>query len=201
MMKFLRFALAPVLALSLAVPAFADALPLGTLSSYLNSLTSAQSKFTQVNSDGSITTGTVYIRRPNRVRFEYDNDNTLVLASAGQVAIFDPKSNMGRPEQYPLSKTPLNLILASNVNLGRSGMVTQHSSDGAKTTVTAQDPAHPEYGTIQMVFTGGPTELRQWVVTDSSGEKTTVILNGLQNGKALSPSVFSIQNEISRRGG
>ncbi|TQS70495.1 outer membrane lipoprotein carrier protein LolA [Rhodobacteraceae bacterium] len=200
-MKFLRFALAPVLALSLAVPAFADALPLGTLSSYLNSLTSAQSKFTQVNSDGSITTGTVYIRRPNRVRFEYDNDNTLVLASAGQVAIFDPKSNMGRPEQYPLSKTPLNLILASNVNLGRSGMVTQHSSDGAKTTVTAQDPAHPEYGTIQMVFTGGPTELRQWVVTDSSGEKTTVILNGLQNGKALSPSVFSIQNEISRRGG
>lgn len=201
MMKFLRFALAPVLALSLAVPAFADALPLGTLSSYLNSLTSAQSKFTQVNSDGSITTGTVYIRRPNRVRFEYDNDDTLVLASAGQVAIFDPKSNMGRPEQYPLSRTPLNLILASNVNLGRSGMVTQHSSDGAKTTVTAQDPAHPEYGTIQMVFTGGPTELRQWVVTDSSGEKTTVILNGLQNGKALSPSVFSIQNEISRRGG
>ncbi|MER5171959.1 outer membrane lipoprotein carrier protein LolA [Thioclava sp. GXIMD2076] len=200
-MNILRFALAPVLALSLAVPAFADAIPLGTLSSYLNSLQSASSKFTQVNSDGSISTGTIYIRRPNRVRFEYDNDNTLVLASAGQVAIFDPKSNMGRPEQYPLSKTPLSLILAADVNLAKSGMVTSHTSDGTKTTVTAHDPQHPEYGNIQMVFTDGPTQLRQWVITDNAGAKTTVILNGLQNGKALAPSVFSINQEISRRGG
>ncbi|WP_339108435.1 outer membrane lipoprotein carrier protein LolA [Thioclava sp. GXIMD4216] len=200
-MNILRFALAPVLALSLAVPAFADAISLGTLSSYLNSLQSASSKFTQVNSDGSISTGTIYIRRPNRVRFEYDKDKTLVLASAGQVAIFDPKSNMGRPEQYPLSKTPLSLILADNVNLAKSGMVTQHTSDGTKTTVTAQDPQHPEYGNIQMVFTGNPTQLRQWVITDNAGAKTTVILNGLQNGKAFAPSLFSIDQEVSRRGG
>lgn len=194
----LRFALAPVLALTLAVPAFADKIPLATLSAYLNGLTTAQAKFTQVNSDGSLSTGTIYIRRPGRVRFEYNTDKTLVLASGGTVAVFDPKSNQP-PQQYPLSRTPLNLILAANVDLGRSNMVVGHSSDDKTTTVVAQDPDHPDYGSISLVFTANPTELRQWTVTDDSGSKTVVILQNLQTGVDLPASLFSIDTETQKR--
>lgn len=194
----LRFALAPVLALTLAVPAFADKIPLATLSAYLNGLTTAQAKFTQVNSDGSLSTGTIYIRRPGRVRFEYNTDKTLVLASGGTVAVFDPKSNQP-PQQYPLSRTPLNLILAANVDLGRSNMVVGHTSDDKATTVVAQDPDHPDYGSISLVFTANPTELRQWTVTDDSGSKTVVILQNLQTGVDLPASLFSIDTETQKR--
>lgn len=197
-MNILRFALAPVLALTLAVPAFADKIPLATLSAYLNGLTTAQAKFTQVNSDGSLSTGTIYIRRPGRVRFEYNTDKTLVLASGGTVAVFDPKSNQP-PQQYPLSRTPLNLILAANVDLGRSNMVVGHTSDDKTTTVVAQDPDHPDYGSISLVFTANPTELRQWTVTDDSGSKTVVILQNLQTGVDLPASLFSIDTETQKR--
>lgn len=197
-MKLIRLALAPVLALILALPAAAAEIPLAELSRYLNSLTTATADFTQVNADGSISTGKIYIKRPGRVRFEYTSDDTLVIAGGSQVAIFDPKSN-GGPEQYPLAKTPLNLILAANVDLGQAKMVRAHRTDGAKTVVTAQDPAHPEYGSIDLVFTAGPTELRQWVITDESGAKTTVILGDLTKGGALGSSLFSIPSEIARR--
>ncbi|HCI99679.1 MAG TPA: cell envelope biogenesis protein LolA, partial [Sulfitobacter sp.] len=53
-------------------------------------------------------------------------------------------------ETYPLSKTPLSIILAANVNLGQAKMVTGHNYDGTATTVRAQDPAHPEYGNIEL---------------------------------------------------
>ena len=197
-MKLIRHALAPVLALILALPAAAAEIPLAELSRYLNSLTTATADFTQVNADGSISTGKIYIKRPGRVRFEYTSDDTLVIAGGSQVAIFDPKSN-GGPEQYPLAKTPLTLILAANVDLGQAKMVRAHRADGAKTVVTAQDPAHPEYGSIDLVFTAGPTELRQWVITDESGAKTTVILGDLTKGGALGSSLFSIPSEIARR--
>lgn len=188
-----RLALAPVLTLALALPAWAEKLPLGDISSYLNGLKTAQAKFTQVNNDGSISTGTLYIKRPGRVRFEYDPpEQSLVMAGGNTVAIFDPKSN-GGPATYPLERTPLSIILAANVNLGRAKMVTGHASDGKTTTVTAQDPAHPEYGNIQMVFTDSPTELRQWVITDDSGEKTTVILGDLRSGVNISDSQFNIE--------
>lgn len=198
-MKNIALALsALILSLGLAGQAMAEKIPLNEISRYLNSLKTATADFTQVNADGTISTGKLYIHRPNRVRFEYNNDKTLVLASAGQVAVFDGKSN-GGPQQYPLSKTPLSLILADNIDLNRARMVTGYTETKNATVVTAQDPAHPEYGNIQLVFTAGPTELRQWVVTDDSGAKTTVILGEMSKGMTLRPSTFTIPNEVARR--
>ena len=191
--------LAPTLILALAFPALADKIPLKDLSGYLNSLTTAEADFTQVNADGSIATGRLFIRRPGRARFEYaPPDKSLVLASGGQVAIFDAKSNQP-PEQYPLKRTPLNLILAQNVDLGRAKMVVGHSEDGTSTRVKAQDPDNPEYGTIELVFTDGPVELRQWVITDDVGNETTVILGDMQKGGTFPSSLFSITVEADKR--
>lgn len=195
----MRMLLVPVLWAALSLPALADKIPLAQLSGYLNGLTTAQSEFTQINGDGSISTGTFYIKRPGRARFEYNPpDANLVMAGGGQVAIFDSKSD-APPEQYPLARTPLNLILARNVDLGRAKMVVGHTSDATTTAVTAQDPEHPEYGTIKMVFTGNPVELRQWVITDDSGSQTTVILGDLKKGGDLRASLFSITAETNKR--
>lgn len=197
-MKKLALALAPVIALLATAPAaLAEKISLNNISSYLNGLSTLQSEFTQVNPDGTISAGTVYIQRPGRVRFEYKNSKQLMLASGGQVAVFDAKSNQG-PQVYPLAQTPLSIILDQNVNLGRKGMVTGHSERKNTTVVKAHDPAHPQYGNIEMVFTA-PTELRQWVVTDDTGKKTTVILGEMKKGVSFKPSTFAIQNEINRR--
>ena len=197
-MKKLALALAPVIALLATAPAaLAEKISLNNISSYLNGLSTLQSEFTQVNPDGTISAGTVYIQRPGRVRFEYKNSKQLMLASGGQVAVFDAKSNQG-PQVYPLAQTPLSIILDQNVNLGRKGMVTGHSERKNTTVVKAHDPAHPQYGNIEMVFTS-PTELRQWVVTDDTGKKTTVILGEMKKGVSFKPSTFAIQNEINRR--
>lgn len=192
--------LAPLFLAAFGMPAFAEKLSLQTLSGYLNGLTTVESDFTQVNGDGSVSTGKIYISRPGRVRFEYaPPDKSLVLASGGQVGIFDGKSNQP-PEQYPLSKTPLSLILDSKIDLARARMVVAHKSDATSTRVTAQDPAHPEYGTIELVFSDSPVELRQWIITDDLGQQTTVILGEMKKGKSYKPSLFSIEFEKGRRG-
>lgn len=179
-----------------ASPSFAQQLTLGQVSDYLNSFTSAQGEFTQINADGTISTGTVYIKRPGRIRFEYNPpEEALVLAGGGQVAIFDPRSNTG-PDRYPLSQTPLKIILEQNVDLTRSNMVTGHTSDGTTTSVTAQDPDNPEYGNIRMVYTAAPVELRQWIVTDDTGQQTTVILGDLVKGGRVPDILFNIQREM-----
>jgi outer membrane lipoprotein-sorting protein len=79
-------------------------------------------------------------------------------------------------------------------------MVVGHTSDDKTTTIVAQDPEHPEYGTIKLIFTAAPTELRQWVITDSSGAQTTVILGDLKKGVDLKASLFSIKFEAEKRG-
>lgn len=197
-MKSLRLLIIAVLVALMALPAFADKLSLNELSGYLNSLKNVRAEFTQINADGTISTGTIYISRPYKARFEYNPPaEALVVVGGLQVAIFDGKSNTA-PEQYPLKQTPLNLILARNVNLAATGMVIGHSYDGTTTTVTAQDPERPEIGTIQLMFTD-PPELRQWVITNEAGEQTTVILGRLEAVPSLNGRLFSVTAEIDRR--
>lgn len=201
-MKLMTRLLAPAAAiLATALPALADPIPLPELSAYMNGMKTAEAKFTQVNEDGSISTGQLYIMRPGRMRFEYDPPNeALVMAGGNAVAVFDPKSN-GGPETYSLGLTPLKLILDDRIDLSRDNMVTDYREEGPSTIVRAQDPEHPEYGHIELIFTGNPVELRQWVVTDEAGSQTTVILGELQTGVSLGTGMFSIRQERERRGG
>lgn len=191
-MRFLKtITLSATLAIA-ATGAMADKLPLGSISSYLNAMTTAQGDFTQINGDGTISTGTIYIKRPGRVRFEYNAPDTgLVIAGSNTVVIYDKKSNQA-PETYPLSRTPLSIILARNVNLSQAKMVTGHSYDGTATAVTAQDPENPQYGNIQMKFTGPNPELRQWIINDGNGGQTTVILGELKKGTNLANKLFDV---------
>jgi outer membrane lipoprotein-sorting protein len=173
--------------------ASAEKLSLQQLSGYLNKLKSAKGAFTQVNPDSTLSKGDFMIKRPGRMRFEYAKPNpALVVASSGQVAVFDKKSSAG-PQGFPISKTPLGLILRKNVNLATSGMVVSHTEEGPTTKIIAQDPKHPNYGNIQLVFTSNPIELRQWIVTDQSGKKTTVILGELDKRARLPNDLFNIE--------
>jgi outer membrane lipoprotein-sorting protein len=191
--------LAPLVFAAFTLPAMAEKVSLGKLSEYLNSLTTVEADFTQINADGTIATGKIFIKRPGRVRFEYaPPDRSLVIAGGQQVAIFDAKSNQP-PEQYPLKRTPLNLILAANIDLGRAKMVVGHTEDGTSTRVRAQDPENPEYGSIELVFTPGPVELRQWIITDDLGDQTTVILGEMKKGGSLGASLFDITAETQKR--
>ena len=192
MRKLTSAILAVGLAVSAPLAAAAQQLSLNEISGYLNQLRTAKGDFTQINDDGSISTGTIYIKRPGKVRFEYNApDSGLVVAGANTVVIYDKKSNQPA-ETYPLARTPLSIILADNVNLGRAKMVTGHSYDGTATTVTAQDPANPQYGNIRMKFTGNPVELRQWVIRDGNGTTTTVVLGDLQKGVNMPNSLFDV---------
>ena len=183
-----------------ALPARAQAIPLRELSQYINSLKTVQAKFIQVNPDSSTSTGRLFIHRPGRMRFEYDPpDRSLVMAGGGQLAIFDPKSNVP-PEQYPLRRTPLNIILQNNVDLEKSGMIIGHSGDGIRTVVQARSPEEPESGTVELVFSQDPTALRQWVLIDGAGLSTTVILREVRTVESLHQSLFSIPQEIEKRG-
>jgi outer membrane lipoprotein-sorting protein len=193
------FLISLVLTPFLALAAMAeDIVPLSDISDYLNDLQTARSPFTQYNEDGSRSRGTLYIKRPGRMRFEYDPPNSgLVVAGGGTVIIHDTKSNQP-PETYPLKRTPLSLILAREVDLGRADMVVGHTHDGTFTVVRAQDPENPDSGYIDLKFSGDPIALRQWVITNDQGIRTAVVLEDMRTGLSLSDNLFSTEAERSK---
>lgn len=188
-----------VVAILSAQVAFAGA-DLKQISDYLDTLTSVESDFVQFNPDGSKQTGTMYLKRPGKVRFEYDGEDApLVLISGGQVAVFDPLSNEP-PFRFPVSATPLDTILGRDVDLTDGSLNTHIMESGEFTVVNAQDPKFAEYGYVSLVFDTDPMLLRQWVVIDGSGQQTAIALKQIKHGVEIKSSIFNIQREMRLRG-
>lgn len=196
----MKFILAVALLILPALPATAERLSLPVLSDYMETIGEAQAKFTQINANGSRLSGTLYIKRPGRIRFEYDppQEDTLVIAGGGQIAVFDGRGS-GTPEQFPLRRTPLGIILDRDIDLTRERMVTGHGEQNGRTIVQAQDPDHPEYGRIYLYFENDPIRLAEWMIISDTGEKTRTLLDPLQPRDDLSEFLFSIQFETEDR--
>ena len=199
-----RLFLGGIVALTLAAPTLAKTKPLSLdeISQYLNSLSTAKGAFTQVDPDGKLSKGMLYLKRPGQMRFEYAApDYTLVIVRQSRIVIFDQRSNAG-PQQYPSRKTPLHILLKKNIDLTTSGVITSHLYDGTSTSIVAQNPEYPNYGNMRLVFRDSPIELRQWIVTDESGQKTTINLEKLNKEANIPSSLFDIDlitNENDKR--
>jgi outer membrane lipoprotein-sorting protein len=183
----------------LTSPVVAEKISLNEISSYFNAMTTAEGQFSQITDTGETSTGRLFIRRPGRIRFEYDPpEATLVVVGGGQVAVFDPKSR-DEPLRFPLRHSPLNLVLEREVDLAQRDMVVAHFEAESQTAVTLQDAENPDYGFIQLIFTNNPVQLREWIVQDNSGGRTQIVLDSLTEGGRLSNVLFNIQYEMQKR--
>ena len=188
-----RTLLLALAALPLARPALAQSVDVTAISAYLASLRSAQGRFRQTNPNGSVQTGAFYLAKPGRIRFEYDQPKgAMVIADGTNVGVFDPKSNRN-PTRYPLSKTPLSLLLRENLSLREPGMVLGATRDASGVHVTVVDPRTPNEGRMVMTFSEDPIALRAWAITTKTGQRTEVSLTQLATAVSPNPSLFNIE--------
>lgn len=170
-----------------------DEQALDDASAYLASLENMQGDFLQLGPDGSVAEGKFYLRRPGRMRFEYQPpDNLLVVADGTWVAVKDSSSPAQR---YPIASTPLSLFLAADVDLAKSARVLNVDSQPGALLITLADRAGEAPGQITLVFDQPSMQLRQWVVTDAQGLQTTVALRNVQSGIRADNALFTLRDE------
>ena len=195
--KFLKLPLFVVF-LTTASILKADPYSLANISQYLKNLKNLKADFSQINADGSISSGTILIKRPGRMRFEYYTpDKTLVLVSAGALAIFDPKGD-DAPITYPIKNNPISLILKGEVDLLNSGILENYKMSTGQAVVKIRDPEKPEHGSVELVFTGATPELEKFTVQNENGLSTSITLEDIEYPKKINDTLFSIQLEINK---
>jgi len=197
-----RFLLAAGLAAAITSPALAQqAKPvpaalsaeqkalLDKATAYIQGLGSAKGRFVQTDARGTQTQGAFYMQRPGKARFAYDPPAGLLVVSNGNnVNIFD--SRLKTYESYPLSKTPLNLLLAREVRLDRGVIITDVRPLADGFTIVAQDAKRQALGRISMDFSNSPVGLMGWTVTDIKGGQIRVRLIDFAETASLDPKLF-----------
>ncbi|MDP3737383.1 MAG: outer-membrane lipoprotein carrier protein LolA [Hyphomonadaceae bacterium] len=163
----------------------------------LSDVKTAQGSFTQTDQGGS-SSGAFYISRPGKVRFEYKQPEPMFLVSDGvSVSIEEPKR--GSYDAVPLSSTPLNLFLRSNVDLKRDGSVTDVTTSNGSYFVTMVDKTGEAEGKMILEFRQSDFELLGWRAIDGAGSETRVKLTDMKKNVALKPALFVVKDPADER--
>ena len=161
---------------------------LARIDSALNSITNFEGRFTQFDPQGRVDTGKIFISRPGRMRFEYDDPNPLLVVSDG-VTLVQHDKVLETTDRVPLSSTPLNYFLKEDVRLARDTEIIGLVKTPQEIRVTAQDGSGEMDGNISMIFDPANLAFKAWVIGDSfGGAAATSLLRGAAGAADLAQS-------------
>lgn len=171
---------------------------LARIDTAMNNTASFSGRFAQYGSDGSFSQGQVYLKRPGKIRFEYDAPAQLLMVSDG-VTLTQVDKALDTKDRVPLKSTPLAFFLAETVKLEDDVEVISLQKTMGAISVTAKDGSGKMDGSITMTFDPNTLALREWVVHDGFGQQTRILLSDLRYNERLNSRLFVLRDE-KRRG-
>lgn len=202
--RYIRPALAAVLAASVPAALVAPVTPLAAQAGDLDSAVAAlravstmKADFIQTDRSGQRLSGTMTLKRPGKIRFQYQKGVPLLIVSDGR-ALTMVDYEVNQVQRWPISNSPLGALLDPNRDVKRYGTLKPTTNPNV-VSVEVRDPKKPEYGVITMIFVKdgsapGGMELASWVALDSQNNRTTVRLSNQQYGVPVADSAFRFRD-------
>lgn len=192
------FALAAAIAVPVAIaPAPALAAPasgdLALVQQSLRAVNSMTAGFTQTDRNGKVLTGTLTLKKPGKIRFQYQKGVPLLIVGDGKNVYFIDYS-VAQVQRWPVGDSPLGVLIDPSKDISRFAHVVP-GSDPRIISVEASDPKHPEYGRITLVFARdgsapGGLLLQGWVALDAQNNRTSIRLDNQKFNAPVSDNTF-----------
>ena len=200
--KDLARALAPVALVAMAAPAAAQSGDIAKVEAHLSAVQSMTANFVQTDARGRSARGTVQLKRPGRIRFQYQGDDLLLVANGSRLYFLD--YSVGQKSSWDLNKTPLGLLLSANPDINRIAKIVPQS-DSRILLVRARDARRPEFGTLLLAFVRSPGApggllLEGWTAIDAQNKRTTIKLDNQRYNVAVPESAFRFEEPKKKRG-
>ncbi|QJU57248.1 outer membrane lipoprotein carrier protein LolA [Sphingomonas sp. AP4-R1] len=180
-----------------AAPAMLVAAPvpapeLAQVQAHLRAITTMTANFTQIDATGHSRGGVLSLKRPGKIRFQYEKGVPLLIVGDGKALTFiDYKVN--QVSRWPIGNSPLGALIDPNRDLSQYGKLIP--APPGRILVEGKDAKHPEFGTITIGFTKAPNApgglmLAGWTVIDAQGNRSTVVLSDQQFGMDINDRTF-----------
>lgn len=161
------------------------------ITTYFNNFRYLNGEFVQRGPSGHVSQGVFYMSKPGRLRFEYAPPNPFLVVADGTYVIIRDR-RMKRADHYPLSATPLKLVLSENIDLLAEAKIIHFYQDPSVMSLTLEDKDQWVPGQLTLVFDNKDFALQQWVIIDGQGNRTTVYLTKLEIDVKPDPELFKV---------
>ena len=203
--RFARAAFAiatPIAIVAAAVPAAAAESPdLAKFRAHLSAVQSMTADFVQTDGRNRSAAGTLQLKKPGRIRFQYGSGDLLLVANGSRLTFIDYQ--VGQKSSWALNKTPLGVLLSATPNIKGEAKVLP-SNDPRVVVVRARNPS--QFGTLILAFMRAPSApgglmLYGWTAIDAQNKKTTVKLTNQRYNVAVPEGAFTYAEPKKKKRG
>lgn len=179
-----------VLTAAMPSAAFSESTAVADVLDRFINIRSMSGDFVQFDSKGNPSEGTFSFLRPGMARFDYRHNSGLNIIADGKSVAVENK-RLKTWNLYPLSKTPLNLLLGDKIEQN-SGIIKYYVERDGLISIKMADQKSFGNSTIEILLDGNSGELRQWTLLDESGRDTTVVVHNLKINTPIPKHIFRI---------
>ena len=177
-----------------------DKADLDRIAGYLDGLRTVRARFQQVSSGGQLAFGRIFLRRPGKLRVEYEPPVPVLLVSDGTwVDYYD--SELDQLTQIPLDQTPIWFLVQQTIDFSPKITVTSIERSPGAIRLSLYQTANPDAGSASLTFADDPLALKQWTIRDSRGTEVLIALQDAVFGVALPNDLFATPETRRRQNG
>ncbi|MBL4726814.1 MAG: outer-membrane lipoprotein carrier protein LolA [Rhizobiaceae bacterium] len=170
-----------------------EAETLEAISKQFTAVPTMMGEFVQFGPNGEQSGGTFYIQRPGKIRFNYEEPSPIRIISNGRTVAVNNKK-LKTWNFYPLSKTPLKLLLDDKLDLNDSSITSVKTEDDITTIVMSNKKAFGK-SEITLLFDPASFDLRQWTIKDAQGKETSVMVFNVEKGMEIPKKYFIVDKD------
>jgi outer membrane lipoprotein-sorting protein len=160
------------------------------ITEHFSSVPTMHGEFIQFSENGGQVGGKFYLQRPGKIRFNYEPPYPIQMISNGKSIVINNKK-LKTWDIYPLSKTPLKLLLDDKISLNNKA-IKSIKTEGDLITLELGDKSIFGDSNITLMFDAKNYELRQWNIIDNQGKETSVLIFNVEKNAKLSKKLFHI---------
>ncbi len=159
------------------------------IKNFFENLVTLEASFIQVNPSGNVSNGKIYLDLPGKLRIDYKNPNNLLITSQGFWIVIQDRDSK-TTNNIPLKSTPFSILLQNSLNLENENFKTEYNVDSGIITLKIKSQNKDKPGGLILEFSEKPFNLKKWIILDTFGESTTVLIQNAKYNDKLSHLLF-----------
>ena len=148
-----------------------------------------EADFIQVSPSGNVSNGKVYFDLPGKLRIDYENPNNLLITCKGfWIVIQDREAKTSN--NIPVKNSPFALLLQNTSFLNNINIEKEYTIEAGIISLKLKSQNNDNHESLVLEFSENPFSLKKWVIQDSLGENTTVLIQNAKYNNKLSHLLF-----------
>ncbi len=163
---------------------------------YLENFFSLSSKFVQINNDGDILSGKLFVSRPGKFRIEYNQIPLILISDSKRLALINKE--LKSISFHSFDQIPVNVLLFKKLSMKEIKIFNLVESENTL-SIDVINSKFEDKGFIKIIFETSPFSMKKWTIFKTDKTKTEVFFDNLSLDRKLSPKLFDIESEDPRK--